>query len=77
MFLHGEIFEFPYILLLPENTFECKWQGHSETHPLFLCWLSLRKYFIIYLFISDLASSENHQKDLTLIGNRLLSRNPW
>ncbi len=36
IFLHVEIFEFPYIiLLLPSDTFYCKWQGHSVTHPLF------------------------------------------
>jgi hypothetical protein len=32
IFLGGEIFEFFIILLLPSDTFECKWQGYSVTH---------------------------------------------
>jgi hypothetical protein len=36
IFLHGEIFEFPSsIFCLKIFIFNCKWQGHNVTHPLF------------------------------------------
>ncbi len=31
------------ILLLPSDTFWCKWQGHSVTHPLFYMQLDVRR----------------------------------
>jgi hypothetical protein len=34
-FLHAQIIEFPYFFFFClQDTFKCKWQGHSVTHPL-------------------------------------------
>jgi hypothetical protein len=43
MFLHGEIFEFLQFFFCPQDTFSCKWQGHSVTHT--PCSFNHKDYF--------------------------------